>query len=173
MATQIKLGRGALILAEMQEFASFGPDTQYYVRRSLDAAFAPELAVDRWARSDEEAASIRAQSHIYRALPLIRGSIPIENDLASADTFLFALMSTSIFDLSGVGIAAFPHYRFLYERLLGAAIRPWLPSAFAAAAALPHLIPKRRHVLLTSMGGAWTDRWSSMEPGFYPDWLAR
>lgn len=173
MATQIKPGRGALILAEMQEFASFPPETQNHIRRSLDVAFAPETALDRWAWSDVEAAGIRAKMHVYGILPVIRGSIPAGDALAAADTFLFGLMSASMFDLSSGGLAAFPHYRFLYERLLGAQIRPWLPSAFAAAAALPHLAPQRRHALSTSMGGAWTDGWSSREPAFYPEWLAR
>lgn len=171
MAVQIELGQGALIFAEMQEFGSFGPNTQYYIRRSLDAAHAPELAVDRWARSEDEVDSIQAQTHVYRLLPVVRGSLPVCGALAAADALLFPLIAMSVFDLSGGEIATFSQYRFLYERLLGADIRPWLPSAFAAAAALPHVMPHQRHALLASLGD-FTDRWSSREPAFYPAWLA-
>ena len=172
MATQIALGKGALILAEIQEFGSFGPETQNYIRRSLEAAFAPELAVDRWARSDQEAVNIRAQRKLYRALPVIRESIPHGARLVKADAFLFPLIGVSAFDLSGGSLVAFAEYRFLYERLLGADIRPWLPSAFAAAAALPHQLPQRRHALIASLGDALTGRWSSEAPAFHPEWIA-
>ena len=172
MATQIAFGRGSIIIAEMQEFGSFGAEAQYYIRRALDAAFAPALAVDRWARSDDEAAAIRGQTKLYRLLPQIRGAIPRAGVMASSDEFLFPLMTASVFDLSGGRLTGFAPYRFLYERLLGAEIRPWLPSAFAAAAAMPHMMPSRRRALLASMGSALTDRWSTAEPAFIPEWLA-
>jgi hypothetical protein len=171
MAVQIELGQGALIFAEMQEFGSFGVAAQYYIRRSLDVAFDPERALDRWARSVDEADSIDAQIHVYRLLPVVRDSIPVGGAMAAADALLFPLITLSVFDLSGGGLATFSQYRFLYERLLGADIRPWLPSAFAAAAAFPHLMPHRSQALLASLGDL-TDRWSSREPAFYPAWLA-
>jgi hypothetical protein len=171
MAVQIELGRGALIFAEMQEFGSFEPEAQYHIRRSLDVARAPDPALDRWARNQDEADSIRAQAQVYRLLPVVRRSIPIAGTLAAADSFLFPLITLAVFDLSGCGLATFSQYRFLYERLLGADIRPWLPSAFAAAAALPHLMPHRSRALLASLGDP-TDRWSSREPAFQPAWLA-
>ncbi|MDP5122979.1 MAG: hypothetical protein NWP84_03770, partial [Cyanobium sp. MAG_04] len=39
------------------------------------------------------------------------------------------------FDLSQERINSFSAFRFLYERLLGAAARPYLPAAFCAAMA--------------------------------------
>jgi hypothetical protein len=48
-------------------------------------------------------------------------------------------------------------FRFLYERLLGASARPWLPAAFCAAAALPHLHPERRRTLLQSISESAAD----------------
>jgi len=171
MDVQIKLSEGALIFAEIQEFGSFAVETQHYIGRSLDAAFAPELKMGRWARSEDEANDIGIQRNIYRALPAIRRSIPLDSESVAADSFLFPLIAVSVFDLSGGGLETFSHYRFLYERLLGAGVRPWLECAFAAAAALPHQGPQRRDALFASLGDASTKRWSSREPGFFPAWL--
>jgi len=171
MDVQIKLSEGALVFAEIQEFGSFDFEAQHYIGRSLEVALAHELKVGRWARSEDEAEDIRAQRSIYRALPGIRRSIPLDSQPAAADSFLFPLIAVSVFDLSVGGIETFSQYRFLYERLLGAEIRPWLQCAFAAAAALPHQAPHRREALFASLGAASTDRWSSREPGFYPEWI--
>lgn len=171
MSVQIELGKGPLMLAEIQEFGSFPAETQYYIRRSLDVAFAREFDVSRWARSEDEAVSIRTQRTIYRALSVIRGSIPFGAELTAADSFLFPLMAVSVFDLSDGAIETFSQFRFLYERLLGADIRPWLHSAFAAAAALPHQPLRRREAFFASLGGTLTDRWSFREPVFFPKWL--
>jgi hypothetical protein len=171
MSVPIELGKGAVILAEIQEFGSFALETQHYICRSLDVAFAREVDVGRWARSDDEAVNIDAQMQIYRVLPTIRGSIPLGAGLAAADSFLFPLIAVSAFDLGCGGLETFSQYRFLYERLLGASIRPWLQSAFGAAAALPHQPPYRREALFASLGSASTDRWSSREPAFHPAWL--
>lgn len=51
--------------------------------------------------------------------------------------------------------------------------RPWLPGAFCAAAALPHLHPDKRKALLQSIGesAATAPGWSAREPSFYPEWV--
>jgi len=46
-------------------------------------------------------------------------------------------MALTTFELSCSPIGGFAAYRFLYERLFGARVRPWLPAAFCAAAGLP------------------------------------
>jgi hypothetical protein len=68
-------------------------------------------------------------------------------------------------------IECFSAYRFLYERLLGAHARPWLPAAFCAAAALPQIRPARRKMLLQSLSeaAATAPGWSDREPCFYPE----
>jgi hypothetical protein len=171
MTTQIELPKGTMILGQIQEFGSFEFETQRYVCRSLDMAGYQRGIVERWARDDDEAAAIRSQRNVYRVLPVIRQSIPSGDALAAADKLLFPLFATTVFDLSQGKLMTFSHYRFLYERLLGAGIRPWLPSAFAAAAALPHMMPDQRRALFMSVGGALTDRWSPAQPAFYPQWL--
>jgi len=53
------------------------------------------------------------------------------------------------------------------------AVRPWLPSAFVGAAALPYLHPALRKSLLSSIsaGQAAAPGWSSREPAFKPEWV--
>jgi len=41
-----------------------------------------------------------------------------------------------------------------HERLLGGRIRPWLPTAFCAAAGLPHFATKRRRSMIESRTAA-------------------
>src|SRR3990170_4628047 len=72
-------------------------------------------------------------------------------------------------------LPSFASFRFLYERLMGASCRPWLPAAFCAAAALPHLHPDRRRTLLQSISesAATAPGWSSREPVFWPEWVEK
>jgi len=77
------------------------------------------------------------------------------------------------FDLEQERLASFSAFRFLYERLLGAKVRPYLPAAFCAASALPAIRPERRKMLLQSLSeaAATAPGWSEREPGFYPEYV--
>ena len=160
---------GALLLSEMKEFASFPKATQRYIRRSLDVAYGRRDAIECWARDEGEAASIRAQSRIYKQLDHLRMQVPDDSGLDMIEPFVGMLITLSAFDLGQDRLPNFAAYRFLYERLIGAASRPWLPSAFCAAAAMPHLPPLRRAALFATLGDAATTSWSPAEPGFYPE----
>ena len=83
------------------------------------------------------------------------------------------LIRLTAFDLAQERLTGFSAYRFLYERLLGAEVRPWLPSAFCAAAALPQIRPERRRGLLQSISeaAATAPGWSARSPTFYPEWV--
>ena len=72
-------------------------------------------------------------------------------------------------------LTSFSAFRFLYERLIGAEVRPWLPSLFCAAAALPHLHPELRRQLLQSISeaAATAAGWSSRQPAFFPHWVEK
>ena len=85
--------------------------------------------------------------------------------------FVGALIRITAQDLAQEQITSFSAYRFLYERLLGAKARPWLPSAFCGAAALPQIRPCRRKMLLQSLSeaAATAPAWSEREPCFYPE----
>ena len=75
MASRMKPAEGAMTLAEMKEFAGFSAATQRYVRRSLDIGLEREDALVRWSRDVVEAASIRAQAHMYERLPEVRAML--------------------------------------------------------------------------------------------------
>jgi len=162
-----------MALAEMKEFASFSAGTQRYVRRSLDIGLDREDAMKRWSRDVVEAASIRAQARVYDRLPEIRATVPEDSGLDAVEPFMGTLVAVSAFDLGQGRLSSFSAYRFLYERLLGAEVRPWLPGAFCAAAALPHLHPDMRRNLLQSISetAATAPGWSARQPSFYPDWV--
>jgi hypothetical protein len=164
---------GALTLAEMKEFASFPAATQRYIRRSLDVGLCREDALARWSRDVIESASIMAQARIYTRLDHIREMVPDDSGLDAVEPFLSPLITISAFDLGQDRLNCFGAYRFLYERLIGAHVRPWLPGAFCAAAALPHLHPQKRRVLLQSISeaAATAPGWSNREPAFYPEWV--
>lgn len=164
-----------MTLAEMKEFAGFSAATQRYIRRSLDVGLDRQDAMAIWSRDVIEAASIRAQSRLYDRLPDIRAMIPDESGLDAIETFIAPLTTITAFDLGQGRLTTFSAYRFLYERLIGAEVRPWLPAAFCAAAALPHLHPDLRRKLLQSISeaAATASGWSNRQPVFFPHWVEK
>ncbi len=171
----MKPAEGAMTLAEMKEFAGFAAATQRYVRRSLDIGLDREDALLRWSRDVVEAASIRAQARHYLRLPDLRGAIPDDSGLEAAEPLMGPLVTLTAFDLGQGRITSFSAYRFLYERLVGAKVRPWLPAAVCAAAAMPHLHPELRRTLLQSISeaAATASGWSSRQPAFFPYWVEK
>ena len=175
MSARSKQAEGVMTLAEMKEFAGFPAATQRYVRRSLDIGLERDDALARWSRDVVEAASIRAQSRIYVRLPDIRATVPDDSGLETLEQFMAPLVTITAFDLGQGRLTSFSAYRFLYERLIGAQARPWLPGAFCAAAALPHLHPELRRKLLQSISeaAATASGWSNRQPSFFPAWVEK
>lgn len=175
MATNTKPADGTLTLVEMKEFAGFPAATQRYIRRSLDIGLRRRDALRRWSRDVGEAASIRAQERVYQRLDHIRSNVPDDSGLDAMEPLLGPLVTISAFDLGEGRLPDFASYRFLYERLIGASVRPWLPGAFCSAAALPHLHPEKRRSLLQSISeaAATAPGWSNREPVFYPEWVEK
>ncbi|MCV0383213.1 MAG: hypothetical protein K5799_07100 [Erythrobacter sp.] len=163
----------SMTIAEMREFASFSAAEQRYIRRSLDIGLARSDAFRIWSRSGEESAAIRAHYVAYQELKALRLAIPSESGFATIEGFLGKLARVAAFDLAQERIGSFSAFRFLYERLLGAEARPWLPSAFCAAAALPHIRPDRRKLLLQSLSeaAATASGWSTRAPAFFPEYI--
>ena len=168
-------GTASLTIAELREFAGFTPCEQRYIKRSLDVGLGRHDAFKLWARDSEETASIRSQYVVYQELKALRGNIPADSDLGSLESFMGKLLRVTAFDIAQDRLEGFSAYRFLYERLLGAEARPFLPSAFCAAAALPQIKPERRKHLLQSISeaAATAPGWSSREPSFYPEWVEK
>lgn len=164
-------GTASLTIAELREFASFAAAERAFIERGLDIALGRGDAFARWASEPGDTMAIRAQYLAYRELKLLRDVIPDPLAPLGLDHFLGTLVRISVADLAQERLASFSAYRFLYERILGAAARPWLPAAFCGAAALPQIRPLRRKLLLQSLSeaAATAPAWSIREPAFYPE----
>ena len=165
----------SLTIGELREFAGFSPCEQRYIKRSLDIGLGRQDAFRLWARDAAEDASIRRQYLAYQELKPLRAAWTAGGGLDGLGDFFAGLVRMTTFDLAQERLACFSAYRFLYERLLGAWARPWLPAAFCGAAALPQIAPPRRRLLLNSISeaAATAPGWSEREPLFYPEWVEK
>lgn len=161
----------SLTIAEMREFAGFAEYEQEFIERALDIALGRNDAFKTWSVTPEDQRAIRGQYLAYRELKRLRALIPPGNCFEGIEELMGPLVRISAQDLAHERLDSFSAYRFLYERLLGAAVRPFLPAAFCAAAALPQIRPERRRMLLQSLSeaAATAPAWSKKEPGFFPE----
>ena len=168
-------GTATLTIAELREFAGFTACEQRYIKRSLDIGLGRQDAFKLWARDADEVASIRSQYVVYQELKVLRAAMPEETGFEGTEPFIGKLVRVAAFDLAQERINSFSAFRFLYERLLGPDVRPWLPSAFCASAALPQIRPDRRKGLLQSISeaAATAPGWSTRAPSFYPEWVEK
>jgi len=167
-----KAGTASLTIAELREFASFSEGEQRFIERSLDIGLGRGDAFKAWgSKARGKDAGIRSQYLAYRELKALGDALPCETTLEGLEAFMGPLLKVTAQDLAMEQLESFSAYRFLYERLLGAKVRPWLPAAFCAAAALPQIRPARRKVLLQSLSeaAATAPGWSEREPCFYPE----
>ena len=166
-----KTGTASLTIAELREFASFTEDEQLFIERGLDIGLGRGDAFKLWSRQAGDKAAIRQQYLAYRELRALKDALPCEASLDGIQDFMGVLLRITAQDLAQEQLDSFSAYRFLYERLLGARARPWLPAAFCGAAALPQIRPARRKMLLQSLSeaAATAPGWSEREPCFYPE----
>ena len=175
MTVPAKYREGTAVLYEMAEFSTFSKRAQRYIRRSLDVGLKRRDAIRRWSRDPGEAEQISRQSRLYAHLENLRERVPDDTAVDAMAPFMAQLVELTAFDLAADRLTCFASYRFLYERLLGASVRTWLPAAFCAAAALPHLHPDRRRQLLASIPetAVTAAGWSSRKPLFFPEWVEK
>ncbi|RIV92344.1 hypothetical protein D2V17_01935 [Aurantiacibacter xanthus] len=161
----------SLAIAEMREFAGFTASERQFIERSLDIALGRGDAFKQWSPDGSEAVTIRKQYLAYRELRTLREAAPEPNAMDGLSYYIGALVRIATQDLALEQIESFSAFRFLYERLLGASARPYLPAVFCAAAALPQIRPGIRRVLLQSLSetAATAPGWSEREPSFYPE----
>ena len=163
------------MLGEMKLFASFTYAEQRYIRRSLDVGLNRGNTTENWARNIAERESIEAQSRRYRLLDPIRCCVPDDGDPEAAEPFVAPLITLATSDLAEGKLTDFEAFRFLYERLIGPEVRPWLLVAFCAAAASPSLHPELRKQLLQSIpvSDVVAAGWSIRAPIFFPEWVEK
>ena len=159
----------SLSISEMREFASFTADEQAFITRGLHVFMGRGDAFKAWGQESGGSASVRAQYIAYRKLRGLVNPIPDQQALDGVGTFIGALIPITAQDLALGKIRSFSAYRFLYERILGAEARPFLPSAFLGAAALPQIQPCLRKTLLQSLSeaAATAPGWSVSQPAFF------
>jgi hypothetical protein len=163
---------GQQILREMGEFGKLPMVAQRYVRRSLQVWLGETETLAKIARTPSEATSIRRQLELYSRIDAVTASIPADDDIASVTRFTSLIAPLVAFDIGEQKLESFAAFGFLYERLLGASVRPWLATIFLMSATLPELHPNRRLNLLASLSAdAVTSRWSTREPQFIPHWI--
>lgn len=162
------------MLGEMKLFGGFTSAEQRYIRRSLDVGLGRGEA-NLWARGPAELRQIDAQRGRYRLLALIRDCIPDDIDPEGTESFIAPLINIVASDLAEGKLDDFEAYQFLYERLLGPSIRPWLLSAFCAAAGMPCVHPEQRKKLLQSIpvSNVVAAGWSIRPPVFFPEWVEK
>lgn len=162
-----------LSISEMREFAGFTPAEQRYIKRSLDIGLARSDAFKLWGTTTSESNAIRRQYVAYQDLKVLRDLIPETGDIGEVERLIGKLIRLAVFDLDQEKLSSFSAFRFLYERLLGPAARPYLPAAFCAAAALPQIRPQHRKGLLQSLSeaAATAPAWSDTAPRFYPEFI--
>jgi hypothetical protein len=162
-----------MTIGEMREFAGFDPCEQRYIKRSLDIGMARCDAFRLWGRNEAENTAIRRQYVAYQDLKVLRDLVPQDGSISEVERFIGKLVRMAAFDLEQEKLGCFSAFRFLYERLLGAEARPYLPAAFCAAAALPSIRPDQRKILLQSLSeaAATAPGWSNRAPSFYPEYV--
>ena len=173
MGTLIAPTSGAQTLCELQEFARLPAAAQRFIRRSLEIRFGRLDRIGRLARTPQELRSIETQIGLYARLDGFEFDIPLDDDGPSVSRLTDLLAPLAAFDLGEGKIQSFAAFRFLYERVIGAAVRPWLLSIFMLCSALPHLHPTLRLSLLASIDkeSAGASKWSSRPAQFYPEWV--
>lgn len=166
-------------IAEMREFAAFSAEEQFFIERSLELGRAPAGVCCSPPNPDGSPPTrlptcSQIQRSGYDELRHLARDCAADQPLAVIEPFLAVLVRVTALDLARGMIASFAAYRFLYERLLGARVRPFFPAAFCAAAALPQIDPAGRARLVESVGYAVlaTPGWSMREPIFFPRRIA-
>ena len=163
------------LIDEMKRFAAFSAAEQRFIRRSLDVGLKRCDPLACWSRNSAEAAQIAAQARRYRMIDLVRACIPDDDSMEATECFLAPLITMTVADLAEGKLSGFEPFRFLYERLVGPEVRPWLLSAFCAAASMPSIHPKLRKQLMESipLQAVTAAGWSIQAPLFYPEWVEK
>lgn len=138
--------------AERAEFATFSREEQLHIIRAIKMAdsfsnaastMAAGIAAMQLKDSSRLGAALvtikagdLAQAYVA-ALGTIKRGIPRDGEATANATFLRDLIWLTLRELEQGLIERYPPYRFLYERLVGREILPFLPPAFLASVSLP------------------------------------
>ena len=113
---------GAMLISEMKEFAGFPKATQRYIRRSLDVAYGRRDPIECWAR-DEGRGRIdpRPGPPLQAARPSAPSGSRRQRPRHDRAVHRHADHAVGVRPWARIACQNFAAYRFLYERLIGAA----------------------------------------------------
>jgi len=140
------------VIDEMALFSTFPTPTRRYIVRALDFGLPRGKPLERWVGSFFDIATQAARADLYHSIPIVRRRLeaingPLENWM---DEYR-SIQRCADFDLRFPEIASMVPFGFLYERLYGPKVRPWLPAIFMAAAASPAMTEEGRLAALQSV----------------------
>lgn len=125
------------IVEEMRPFAAFPAATRRYIVRSLDFGLPRGDPMVRWVGSFFDQGVLMAREECYAHVPRLRQALASGMTLERWMPEHAALQRCADFDLQWEEMGDFTAFAFLYERLFGMGVRPWLTSLFASAATAP------------------------------------
>lgn len=164
----------AHIVSEMRMYAAFQTSTRRFIVKALDFGLPRGDPMKRWdAQGSFFSTEPLTRLTRYAPIPQLRRQIANVPFTLASDTAALKLMYTcTAFDISMTGLDSFSAYRFLYERLFGAAARPWLVPVFCNCATSGKLSRQRRTELQNSVGmfDLWEDALFAPAPLFFPEW---
>lgn len=155
---------------EKHRFLEFTPATRRYIVRALDFGLTRGDPTKRWTRDFCDLPIVLVTSNIYGCVAPVREFLAKGGQLERWTTELAALQRVADFDLQYDEMVEFEAFGFLYERLFGPKVRPWVTSLFCGAATSPkvcwdHGVAALRSLTLNA-GPGWND--GRPEPSFLP-----
>lgn len=154
----------------MEQYARLPLASRRYIVRALDFGLKRGDYMARWAGSFFDMPTNLARADVYSGISIVRPTISVGAGLPESVDVL--LRRCTGFDLQFEEMSDFTAYNFLYERLFGAGIRPYLAAAYSAAASSPTLTADARRKALSgiTMFEQTEENFGGDEPQFYPEW---
>jgi hypothetical protein len=168
---------------QQAEYASFTVLERLHILRALhiaeaDRAALPQFSIPIAAARHPDVQRMWANFETLRVGDLmtvyrpegadwIRSAIPHDGEASACATLLEKLIFVTIKELNVGILERFGPYRFLYERIIGPEIHPYLPPAFLAAVSLPRW-PLDWRVLAAQSVEQWDDCSPPLPPVFFP-----
>ncbi|MDR7102308.1 hypothetical protein [Croceicoccus sp. BE223] len=124
----------------------------------------------RWPTSFFDLHTNHTRAKVYSGIPRVRPLPKVSGPLPLGVKAL--LDRCAAYDLQHAEMQDFVAFEFLYARLFGAAVRPFLPAAYMAAASsarLP-LTTQRAAMGGIAMHEQIADTFDPEEPSFFPEW---
>lgn len=163
---------GADMIDEMRLFAAFPAATRRYIVRSLDFGLPRGDPMTRWVGGFFDMGPLMARADRYAAVPETRRALAGAKALERWMPEFVVLQRCADFDLQWDEVGDFSAFGFLYERLFGPAVRPWLTGVFAAAVASPGVVREAGSAALVSLTMFDGPDWNidAPPPRFLPEW---